>query len=287
MSLTIQLPSTTTPTDEILNRALSDTVSSLFIKNAPLPFSSVEINSVPQEVQPVPFKWQTEVAIEDDAVFAPQQQMPPIQPPVRSPISSSGWTGSKFFEAALDRLGLDISSLTKMSERDDELFRRFGADVDSLSRMKKIIKNELKEYDNAFKAETGREPSRIDKEPMRLLYTVYRKLRDIIVKVEAQSSVPVPSPQVAGLLPIDPERVALEERLDALLLEKQNVRAILQEYQSRFMQEQGRRIKYHRDIVGVDREYRQYKQLKEEINKLEAQLGRRSSSASKSNDIFA
>lgn len=64
------------------------------------------------------------------------------------------------------------------------------------------------------------------------------------------------------------------------------MRAILQDYQSRFMQEQGRRIKYHRDIVAVDREYRQYKQLKEEISKLEAQLGRRSLSASKSNDFF-
>ena len=292
MTPLIQLPPASLSTDEMLSRALSDSVNCLFSANIPIPFSNVQIESVSQELQPIPYKWQTEIALDDDAVFTPSQpavitsplQTPPVPPPVRSPASSAGWTGHRFFEAALSRLGLDASSLNRMIENDDALFKRFGDDVEDLSRMKRTIKNELKEYDNSFKNEMGRDPSRVDKEPMRLLYTLYRKLRDLIVKIEAESAVPAPSPQVA-VSKLDPESAAMEERLESLYIEKQNVRSVLQEYQARFMQEQGRRIKYHRDIVSVDREYRQYKQIKEEIGKLEGLLGRRSTST-KSNDFF-
>jgi hypothetical protein len=148
--------------------------------------------------------------------------------------------------------------------------------------MKKVIKNELKEYDFLFKQQNSREPSRADKEPMRLLYTLYRKLRDLIARMENGN--PVSSPQL-DIPNVDPQLRMLENRLEALYEEKQTVRSVLQEYQSRFLQEQGRRIKYHRDIVAVDREYRQYKQLKEEILKLEAQLGRTSKPSSGS-DFF-
>ena len=287
MPLSIQLPSPSScAVEDYLSKGLSDAVGSLFSRSRSLPFSEVEIDSVAQDVQPIPVKWQTEIAIDDDAVFGTgsssttSSQLPP--PPVRA----GGWTGSRFFEAAAERLGLEPPLLPRLVERDDDIFQRFGSDIASLIKMKKIIKNELKDYDTAFKRETGREPSRSDKEPMRLLYTLYRKIRDLILKAEAASSVPAPSPQVV-VAKVDAERLAMEDRLDALLEEKQSVRAVLQEYQTRFMQEQGRRIKYHRDIVAVDREYRQYKQLKEEIAKLEAQLGRRSSAANKTNDFFA
>jgi hypothetical protein len=291
MTPSIQLPTVPLSVDDLLSRALSDSVNCLFSRSVPIPFSNVEIESISQELQPIPFKWQSEIALDDDAVFAPSQpvitsplQTPPVPPPVRSPVSSLGWTGHKCFESSLSRLRLDVSGLNRMIENDEALFKRFGEDIEDLSRMKRTIKNELKEYDNSFKNETGRDPSRADKEPMRLLYTFYRKLRDIIVKLEAQSSVPAPSPQVV-VARVDPESAAMEERLESLYIEKQNVRSILQEYQARFMQEQGRRIKYHRDIVSVDREYRQYKQIKEEIGRLESLLGRRSTSA-KSNDFF-
>ena len=277
--ISIELPVSTPGIDEVLSKGLSDVVGCLFVESAPIPFSNVKISSVPQDVQPVPAKWQVEVAIEDDAVFfdtavgldrestsetAPQIPRSGIATPVQ------GWVGQRFFEQAVTRLGLTVHKLSRLTERDDEITDMFGPGLADMGKAKKLIKNELKEYDTAFKAESGRDPNRVDKEPMRLLYTLYRKLRDIIVRIEASSSVPAPSPQVK----VDPERAATEDRLEALYNEKQQVRTVLQEYQTRFLQEQGRRIKYHRDIVAVDREYRQYKQLKEEIAKLETLLGR-------------
>lgn len=240
MSLLISLP--TCPVDEILSTALWDTVSSRSI-----PFSKVQIDAVDH---PVPARWQTEVPIEGN-VFS---KAPPL-------ASGPGWNGVKVFEASLARLGMTRERLNQL-ETDEQILAGFGEDRDTLQRMKKTVKNELKEYDSLFKADTGKDASRADKEPMRLLYTLYRRLRDLADR-STQTKKPDDQVQVAT------------NRLEALYSEKQTVRAILQEYQAKFLSEQGRRIKYHRDIVSVDREYRQYKQIKEEIGRLETQLGRR------------
>lgn len=266
--------------DELLSKALSDSVACLFSPAIPIPYSGIKISSVKQDLQPVAFKWQTDVPIDDQAVFdLPAAPLPPSQ---ASLSGHSSWAGSAFFQDAVNRLGLGSANLEQLAELDDAIIKRFGSSIADLSRMKKVIKNELKEYDFLFKQQNSREPSRADKEPMRLLYTLYRKLRDLIARMENGN--PVSSPQL-DIPNVDPQLRMLENRLEALYEEKQTVRSVLQEYQSRFLQEQGRRIKYHRDIVAVDREYRQYKQLKEEILKLEAQLGRTSKPSSGS-DFF-
>lgn len=278
--VSVQLPTQTGGSlniDDLLSKALSESVACLFSSTAPIPNSGTRISSVPQDTQPIPFKWQTEVAIDDQTVFDPPPSVP--LPPNQAPISpSSAWAGSALFDEAVKRLGLGSANLGQLADSEDSIVKRFGPSILELSKMKKIIKNELKDYDFLFKQQNGREPSRSDKEPMRMLYTLYRKLRDILVRMESGNS--VSSPQVE-----DPQIQMLETRLEALYEEKQTVRAVLQEYQSRFLQEQGRRIKYHRDIVAVDREYRQYKQLKEEITKLEGQLGRTAKPGS-TNDFF-
>jgi len=280
--VSIQLPqgNGTVNFDDFLSKALSDSVACLFSAAIPIPFSHVKITSVGQDLQPVPLKWATEVAIDDQAVFDPPTI--PLPPSQASASSPSSWVGSSFFEDAVRRLGLGTSNLSSLVDSDDAMIKRFGSSSSDLTKMKKMIKNELKDYDNLFKQENNRDPSRADKEPMRMLYTLYRKLRDMIAKMEGGN--PVSSPKVD--VTEDPQVQLLENRLEALYGEKQSVRAVLQEYQSRFLQEQGRRIKYHRDIVAVDREYRQYKQLKEEIGKLETHLGR-ASKAVESKDFFA
>ena len=236
--------------DDILTRGLSEAVSRNLFSGGPSFYSTVKIPSVDH---PVPTKWASEVALADDGVFV--RGPPPANLPIGPP--SVGWNGNRAFEHSLGRLGLDRAILQSL-DSDEAIYVHFSKNVENLQRAKKNIKNELKEYDSQFKAETGKEASRTDKEPMRLLYTLYRKLRDLAgTSDSATSSIVMPS-----------------ARLESLYEEKQQVRAVLQEYQARFMNEQGRRIKYHRDIVAVDREYRQYKQLKEEIAKLETQLGR-------------
>lgn len=277
--------------EDMLNKGLSDCVASLFSESVPVPFSNVEIHSVSQETQPIPAKWTTEVGIEDEAVFFEAREEVEERRPVEASCSESDsphedWDGQRFFHASVEKLGLSMAQLAKLVESETEIAAVYGSSLVDLSRAKKIVKNELKEYDNAFKVAMGHEPSRGDKEPMRQLYTLYRKIREMIVRMEASSSVPAPSPQ-AVIPRVDRERTAMEDRLEALYAEKQQLRTVLNDFQNKFMQEQGRRIKYHRDIVTIDREYRQYKQVKEEISKLENQLGRTPPSRKQSsNDFF-
>jgi len=288
------------PVDDLLSKGLSDAVGCMFSSAIPIPFANLRIESVSQESQPVPARWPEEVAIDDEGVFGPggrsgmtsesssasQSATASAVNPMVMTAATNGvaWSGQVFFDQSVIRLSLDKSLLNRLIEKDEEVVRKYGSDIADLSKVKKIIKNELKDYDTAFKADNGRDPARSDKEPMRLLYTLYRKLRDMIGRLEAnQPLLPAPTVVVSGS---GQSKSDLEQRLDVLYDEKQHVRQVLQEYQARFMTEQGRRIKYHRDIVAVDREYRQYKQVKEEIAKIETQLGRQQTSHRNSNDFF-
>lgn len=286
------------PIDELLSKALSDSVACMFSSKIPIPFSNIEIKSVPQDTHPIPAKWHEDVTIDDEGVFAhdgatsasvatssrQSSALQSVEPSAVNP--SSRWSGLKFFESALMRLGLDKEGLVRLLESDSHILGHFGRDMDVLVRTKKSIKSELKDYDTAFRDETGHEPARTDKEPMRLLYTLYRKLRDMIARLESSSLPAQPSVASPQIVVGGASRSDMEAKLETLYQEKQAIRHILQEYQARFMAEQGRRIKYHRDIVSVDREYRQYKVVKEEIGKLESQLGRTSTINKNSNDLF-
>ena len=281
------------PVDEILSRALSDSVACMFSSKVPIPFSDIRIQSVPQETHPVPAKWHVDVAIDDEGVFANDGSATASvitssqSVEATAVIPSSRWSGSKFFEDALTRLSLDKVTLGHLLEGEAQMYQKFGRNMDDLVKTKKAIKNELKDYDTAFRQETGRDPARADKEPMRLLYTLYRKLRDLIGRFDSTSPGSMqPSVAAPQILTGGNSRNDMEMKLESLYQEKQSIRQILQEYQARFMAEQGRRIKYHRDIVAVDREYRQYKVIKEEISKLESQLGRSPTINKNSNDLF-
>ncbi len=46
------------------------------------------------------------------------------------------------------------------------------------------MKNQLKVYDQNFLANTGRNPTRADKEPMRDTYKLYSNLKQHIIKLE-------------------------------------------------------------------------------------------------------
>lgn len=65
---------------------------------------------------------------------------------------------------------------------------------------------------------------------------------------------------------------ALEARIDSLQGDKGVVRAKLQAFQEKFVSENNRKIRFHKDILPIEREYRMYKNLKEEIMRAEAQL---------------
>ena len=50
--------------------------------------------------------------------------------------------------------------------------------------------------------------------------------------------------------------------MKGLKKEKRRLQVRLREYEDRFMEEHGRKVKYHRDIAPVAAEYRRYKEIK-------------------------
>jgi hypothetical protein len=58
---------------------------------------------------------------------------------------------------------------------------------EELMQEKKKVKNELKYYDQAFVSRFSRPPSRTEKEPMRMIYMYYKKLKQYITKAQANA----------------------------------------------------------------------------------------------------
>jgi len=164
---------------------------------------------------------------------------------------------------------------------------------------KRRVKQELKRYDSDFQRRVGRLPAHAEKEPMRPLYVYYRRRKTLLSHSEGAaraarrgsddegtpSQPGVARESLASLRDgrrsnsdtgragnLEDEIGALEDRIDSLQSEKSAVRAKLQAFQQKFVDENHRAIKYHKDILPIEREYRMYKNLKEEITKAESQL---------------
>lgn len=159
------------------------------------------------------------------------------------------------------------------------------------------MKQELKRYDSDFRRHFARLPSHAEKEPMRPLYTYYRRVKTLIVQVEKsdrrnsaasgsddeglrlgrrESLATIPDVDEdrrgAGAGTVASEVQALEARIRSLQGMKSSVRLKLQSFQEKFVVENQRKIRFHKDILPIEREYRMYKNVKEEIAKLEARL---------------
>jgi len=61
-------------------------------------------------------------------------------------------------------------------------------------------------------------------------------------------------------------KLEMEQRLNALMNRKATLRNVLQQYQQEFLQKNVRRIKFHRDILPVENEYYEYKDVKKEFS---------------------
>jgi hypothetical protein len=232
--------------------------------------------------------------------------------------------GPNMLKDALSRLRIDMNSLSKV-----DLSTMSGSEV---SKEKKDVKNELKNYDLTFKKYFGREPSRNEKEPMRPLYVYYKKLKAVIIKHEEKEKVTktqtsegsrgssvesmqtpelkpkitmpiqkgspsistsVPTGSSAGkdkdmlLFDMDskdrgsitpqprPANLTTEQilkQLDELKHQRNTLRDKLYQYQQEFTKSNNRKIKFHKDIVPVENEYKRYKEVKREMAKLESYL---------------
>jgi len=265
--------------DELLTHSLSASVRSWFDPKLDHPFFNLQAITVPDSVRPIAKRWMDEIQI-DEAFFK----------------GEDGDANQACFEVGLGATW----SLEEGKQRLRDSLQRLGireehvsiANLDKLSRVelateKKRVKQELKQYDLDFRKQFSRLPSHTEKEPMRPLYVYYRRLKSTITQAEQlkhASRESMTAVQDDGETPrtrlhsgnnaqsVEDHIAVLEARIETLQAEKSTVRKKLQAFQENFVRENNRKIRFHKDILPIEREYRAHKNLKEEIQKAETQL---------------
>lgn len=266
--------------DDVLSDALGACIYEWFEPPLTHPFIGVRTVSVSESVRPLPKRWVDDVVIElhiDDHLLGEDGD-------VFAEPRAGTWTlekGTRWLRNAITRLQLSEDlvahpNLNKMSRHE-------------LAMEKRRIKQELKRYDAEFRRECGRLPGHHEKEPMRPLYVYYRQLkgltlqaerskpgrvhRDTLAELPELDETPCPREGArSSIAQIQSQIGALTARVKSLESEKGEVRRKLQAFQEKFVTENQRKIRFHRDILPIEREYRLYKNLKEEIVNAESQL---------------
>eukprot|EP00933_Yihiella_yeosuensis_P037450 TRINITY_DN3138_c2_g2_i1.p1 TRINITY_DN3138_c2_g2~~TRINITY_DN3138_c2_g2_i1.p1 ORF type:complete len:282 (+),score=60.40 TRINITY_DN3138_c2_g2_i1:35-847(+) len=238
------------------------------------PFLNLEVTVVPDSEKPIPHLWVDDVELDGFGAEVAD---------VIGELPILAWSleeRKKRLKMALTRLGL--------AEETNQTARVTNMSRSELSNEKKRVKQELKKYDTDWRKQFKLLPTHSQKEIMRPLYVYYRKVKHAIAEKERGgdgSGAPQPPDSddedrgasretSVGLVADTAESrvAALEARLNILQQEKGEVRLKLREFQERFMIDNFRKIKFHKDILPVEREYRMYKTVKDEIQKVESQL---------------
>lgn len=277
--------------EDVLTESLTACVSAWFDPGfSSHPFFHLQTICVPDSVKPIPRRWIEDVEVGfEDGLGAEDGDVMGIGPVVN-------WShdqGRKRLEEALARLDCaeDLLAHPKVN-RKNKL---------ELSAEKRRVKQELKRYDAEFRKQFLRLPTHTEKEPMRPLYIYYRRLKAMITQAEQQDKTSagrrgsganlgsddegggqgfgppresledLPSRRTGTNITVD-QIAAIEARIDSLQSEKGAVRAKLQSFQEKFVSENNRKIRFHKDILPIEREYRMYKTLKDDISKAESQL---------------
>lgn len=184
--------------------------------------------------------------------------------------------GTKLFQQSLHRLKLDLS---KLSRKEMEKMS-----YETLNVEKRKIKHELKNYDMIFKGTFKRLPMKNEKEPMRPLYMYYKTIKEILhkytqgLKKAEENSSPLPgikkeqgqSNSVNNNNTIKTQEIM--KKLVELKKKRDELKDKFQKYHSNFLKNNNRKIKYAQDIAPIEQEYQLYKNLKNEIAKLESYL---------------
>jgi hypothetical protein len=265
MAIARELPTA----EDHVNQVLSSFIAGLFTPGVQLHAASVlkDCRIVPEEIHPIPRRWgkPEEAQLDDEDFDRPTGQGQPLP---KEPEHDSG----TFLKSAMARLRLNNGVI------DSDISARIGTKNEILQE-KKAVKYELKRHDTEFRAVHFRMPTRAEKEPLRPLYMYYRKLKQSLEKEHgtgAQKGASDDEEDQAvgdeGTANAESAQLLLEQRMRALQEEKNSVRSKLQKFQERFVAENHRKIRYHKDIVPIERDYRMYKQVKDDIAKLESQL---------------
>eukprot|EP00441_Pelagodinium_beii_P018073 CAMPEP_0197656634 /NCGR_PEP_ID=MMETSP1338-20131121/42661_1 /TAXON_ID=43686 ORGANISM="Pelagodinium beii, Strain RCC1491" /NCGR_SAMPLE_ID=MMETSP1338 /ASSEMBLY_ACC=CAM_ASM_000754 /LENGTH=286 /DNA_ID=CAMNT_0043232721 /DNA_START=40 /DNA_END=900 /DNA_ORIENTATION=+ len=274
---------------EVLADSLTFSLGEWFSPDFQHPFFQISFTVVPDSVKPIPANWVNDIELDE---FGAEMGDVMGEGPV---LSWSPEELNKRLVLALKRLdlsedGLNTKKVNTMSRQE-------------LSHEKKRVKQELKRYDTEWRKQFKSLPNHSQKEVMRPLYIYYRKLKQQLVQVEQSRAGGLPGPDdsdddaedrqsmVADAVPtpeslvnaskpkgkkpgpyIEVQITQLEARANTLQQEKSTVRSKLREFQEGFVIQHHRKIRFHKDILPIEREYRMYKNIKEEIAKVESQL---------------
>lgn len=199
--------------------------------------------------------------------------------------------GPAFLNDSLKKLKLDLGQINK------SFVEKMG--VSELEEKKKAVKNELKKYDFLFESTFNRLPLRNEKEPLRPIYIFYKLIKQYLEKAQI-----IPnnySPNISKdsnnnysgnsksfenhkKLKLDTSETnkqekplkmninELRKRLEELKKMKNDLRNKLHSFQTNFTKDNNRKIKYHKDIAPVEDDYKTYKEIKMEIQKIEELL---------------
>jgi hypothetical protein len=187
----------------------------------------------------------------------------------RAIINLDDWLQSealKLLNSSLSLLKLDDNKINKANV--DKM------SYDALNNEKKKVKNELKKYDMAFETIFHRQPVRNEKEPMRPLYIYYKILKQSIHKKEEAGLGNSGSVEIGANGNKEKQKTTvllseLKNKLEDLKKKKNDLRIKLQSFQEEFTRNNNRKIKYNKDIQPIENEYKRYKEVKDEIAKIE------------------
>jgi len=269
--------------EDVLTECLSATICDWFEPKFNHPFLNIKIVSVPNATKQIPHKWVDDVELND--IFRGEDGDPLMGIAGGGVSTWSSDDGRRRLLLALQRLDLQEDHVAHANL--DRMGRHeFAAE-------KRRVKQELKRYDVEFRKQFSRLPSHTEKEPMRPLYIYYRRLKTMsaqaeqsklgrgsrtgVIGGESLSAIPdlEETPRSGKKAQSEDQISALEVRIENLQSEKGAVRAKLQTFQEKFVSENNRKIRFHKDILPIEREYRMYKNLKEDIMKAEQQLRER------------
>ncbi|CAD8211030.1 unnamed protein product [Paramecium pentaurelia] len=240
---------------DILNELLTESVAKLFNPRAVYNF---------KKPNPVYDNYQKNSNnTSSTSISSMQSDQPKFEQPqqkLSNPPTIEQWVsviGPQKLQESLNKLNIDLNKLTK---RDLEMMS-----MDQLQNEKKRVKNELKFYDANFQSIFNRFPLRNEKEPMRPLYIYYKKLKQQIDKLTQNPGIQIPTYKQST----NNTQGEIQKRIEDLKKTRAELREKLNNFQNEFTTTHNRRIRFHKDIAPVEKEYKLYKEIKNEIQKLE------------------
>lgn len=290
--------------EDVLTDSLSNCVKEWFDSKFDHPFLNIQAIVVPESVKPIPKRWVDDIEVQIDEGFGGEADdvLGGLGP-------SNGWSfqeGRERLRVALARLNLSEehvahTNLHRMTRNElmvekrrvKQELKRYDADFRKQfmrlpTHMEKEPMRPLYVYYRRLKtmithAEQNRGSSRqpsmgsvngSDDEGMPL-GGANRELATIPdSEATVAQSEETPRSRNGGRTAnsVESQVAAIEARIESLQIEKGTVRAKLQAFQENFVCENNRKIRFHKDILPIEREYRLYKNLKDEISKAEQQL---------------